>query len=438
MKKNTTRIFNILAMLLLVASTSLFAQQNESSTQKKSCEKSCAKAIIQELKDVKGEKVDVIISTENGNVHFTSADEKEAGEMIMFVRKAKSRAGDVEANGDFEKEFEQFRVFASEEMRHMKTRRHDHEGNRVKSKRPILGIYVDNDDGAAGLKVSNAISGKGAAAAGLQSGDIITKVNNTTTDNIADLRIALNKFKPGDEVSIEYTRNGQSTQTELLLSESSDWSYERDPCKVFIGIQNGYGNAERGVGVSKVIEGWPADKAGMQVGDIVLALDGITVNSHRELVAARDQHNPGDYFTLSVLRDEQEIQVEAQFRTCEETNLEEVKVVKEETLVEEIPVPAATQPDAQTDNTLQLEAYEAFPNPTFGKVTLEFKANDIPTVIQVVDVTGKVVYKEELMHFTGYYKKELNLQHANPGTLILHIIQEEKVVSKKVILMARA
>jgi putative serine protease PepD len=54
--------------------------------------------------------------------------------------------------------------------------------------------------------------------------------------------------------------------------------------------------------VQEVASGSPADKAGLRVGDLVVAIDGKVVESYSELGARIRAHKPGDKVTLKVVR----------------------------------------------------------------------------------------------------------------------------------------
>jgi S1-C subfamily serine protease len=58
-----------------------------------------------------------------------------------------------------------------------------------------------------------------------------------------------------------------------------------------------------GVIVTGVVEGGPADRAGVTRGDLVLSLDGQSVSSLRELYTALWRKGPGEVVGLQVLRD---------------------------------------------------------------------------------------------------------------------------------------
>jgi S1-C subfamily serine protease len=73
-----------------------------------------------------------------------------------------------------------------------------------------------------GAGVGEVTSGSPAAQAGLQPGDIITKVGNTTIQNVGDLTTALTDNPPGAKVPVTYYRgNGQHTGDLTLASRPS-------------------------------------------------------------------------------------------------------------------------------------------------------------------------------------------------------------------------
>jgi S1-C subfamily serine protease len=68
---------------------------------------------------------------------------------------------------------------------------------------------------------------------------------------------------------------------------------------------------DSGVLVGQVVEGSPADEAGMKEGDIVVALDGKKVGTPDELRAAVRDHEAGDKVSVDVFRDGKKRRLEA-------------------------------------------------------------------------------------------------------------------------------
>jgi putative serine protease PepD len=66
------------------------------------------------------------------------------------------------------------------------------------------------------------------------------------------------------------------------------------------------GSAKRAAAVlSNVVSGTPADKAGLQAGDAIIAVDGNPIDGSLSLVAQVRERNVGDSVTLTVLRNGQ-------------------------------------------------------------------------------------------------------------------------------------
>jgi len=71
----------------------------------------------------------------------------------------------------------------------------------------------------------------------------------------------------------------------------------------YLGVSMGDSpSGQDGAVVQDVASGSPAAKAGLQVGDLVTAIDGKSVQSSAEMVAAIRDHKPGDKVSLTVNR----------------------------------------------------------------------------------------------------------------------------------------
>jgi putative serine protease PepD len=63
--------------------------------------------------------------------------------------------------------------------------------------------------------------GSAADKAGLQTGDVITKVDGTVVDSPDTLGAAIAAHQPADHVTVTYTRNGASTTVDATLGTRS-------------------------------------------------------------------------------------------------------------------------------------------------------------------------------------------------------------------------
>ncbi len=79
-----------------------------------------------------------------------------------------------------------------------------------------ISISKDTPEGVVIISVEN---GTGAKDAGLQKGDIITKISGNEVTNSAYLRYELYKHKPGDTVEVTYIRDGKEKTVKVKLSK---------------------------------------------------------------------------------------------------------------------------------------------------------------------------------------------------------------------------
>jgi putative serine protease PepD len=70
----------------------------------------------------------------------------------------------------------------------------------------------------------------------------------------------------------------------------------------YLGVQIGDSSSGAGAEVGKVVSGSPADKAGLQVGDVVTAIDGKQIQSADDLTALVATYKPGDKATITLTR----------------------------------------------------------------------------------------------------------------------------------------
>ena len=94
--------------------------------------------------------------------------------------------------------------------------------------KPNVGILMDNVDEAAqrygvpaGAEVMAILEGSCAQASGLQVGDIITAVGDTTVSDRDALKAAVQDYKAGDQVTFTVYRDGDSTTVTLTLDEDN-------------------------------------------------------------------------------------------------------------------------------------------------------------------------------------------------------------------------
>ena len=81
-----------------------------------------------------------------------------------------------------------------------------------------LGVQVQDSTSPAGADLAQVIVGAPAAKAGLQSGDVVTKLDGTTITGESDLSAVIDGKKPGEKMSVTYVRGGKSRTTVVTLT----------------------------------------------------------------------------------------------------------------------------------------------------------------------------------------------------------------------------
>ncbi|WP_129668305.1 S1C family serine protease [Phytoactinopolyspora endophytica] len=86
-----------------------------------------------------------------------------------------------------------------------------------------LGIEVgDVQDGTPGALVASVEPNSSADEAGLAEGDVITAVNDKLTTDAVSLIAATRSYRPGDEVTLTYLRDGEEQTVDLTLGSDAE------------------------------------------------------------------------------------------------------------------------------------------------------------------------------------------------------------------------
>jgi serine protease Do len=197
-----------------------------------------------------------------------------------------------------------------------------------------LGIvmYSSSDDGTI---VKEMAEDGPAAKAGLKKGDRIRSFDRVTIEDYWDITNVLRKKEPGDRVSLDIVRDGDEMTLDVTLGERPRRSHEvwyssggedvkvLSPGKgtvirlggnrLFLGVDvkemsedlRGFFKApdDAGVLINRVIEGTPAERAGLRAGDVVIEVDGKEIRSVGDISRALRSREAGDEVPVVVIRD---------------------------------------------------------------------------------------------------------------------------------------
>jgi serine protease Do len=80
----------------------------------------------------------------------------------------------------------------------------------------------EEDTKSDGAVITNITKESAAEKAGLKNGDVITKINDKKIEDPSDLSEAISSFKPKDEVTVYYKRDGKEKSAKAILGENKN------------------------------------------------------------------------------------------------------------------------------------------------------------------------------------------------------------------------
>lgn len=319
----------------------------------------------------------------------------------------------------------------------------------------FMGVYTDEVDreladrlgmdSQLGVYLKQVVPGSGAERAGLRGGDILIQVGGRDLDAAWELSDALEGFEPGDQVQVQYLRDGQKATSTVELTEKIDhhpkptrWKQVKME-QAYLGVHlEGEGT---GVRITRIVEDEAAEAAGLQVGDRILSLDDERVENYDQLAKAIRSREPGDQVRLQVLREATERSVRATLGSRMQHHWvmispdldREVEDVLDDM---EDPAQAETLRDQYNSPSLDMEDFEFFPNPNSGQFRLRFTLPERGnTDIRVFSPEGKEVYRERLRNFSGSFDQRIDLGQDLPrGVYFLQVTRNGKGMVERFIL----
>ena len=170
--------------------------------------------------------------------------------------------------------------------------------------------------------------------AGLRQFDLITRVNGTSIEDAEGLfrqdTITLGVERGNKALTFEVPVSaapllmfGEAAPTEQNGADRLDLPEKQVSLGVrYLQLESGHpyfgdSGVSNGAYVAEVIEGLPAAAAGIQVGDVIVAVDGLVTTPDIDLRNRIYAHSPGDEVTLDVLRDGELMQVEVVLRAAQ-------------------------------------------------------------------------------------------------------------------------
>jgi len=266
------------------------------------------------------------------------------------------------------------------------------DGEWTMASRAFLGVTPGNDYGP-GAEIGSVEEGTAAAKMGLQEGDRITRIDDETIEDFADLSATIKSKQPGDEVAITLQRDGEQL---IIAGELGERSVNRS----FNFDMNGDESDE--------------------VRERLLQFKGLAPEDREELRRDMDELRR----EMSELRRE----LGTELRTETRITIESMPLSADEKAL------LKSKGVEHLDATLKVGDMRVFPNPSNGFFRIQF---DVPNsgdlFVNVHDASGEKVYEERITGFKGRYERTLDLTDKATGTYYLVIDQNGKSTAQKLV-----
>jgi len=168
------------------------------------------------------------------------------------------------------------------------------------TQRGFLGVQiraVDNElankaglDKPMGVYVEQINEGSAGKDAGLQSKDIITKINGVNVNSAPELQEQVANYRPGDKISVEYLRDGKLAKTTVVLKNKYNTTATVDSNRDILGAlgldieelsakEKAQLGVESGVKVNNIKPGKIAEFTDIKKGFVITQIDDQPVNN---------------------------------------------------------------------------------------------------------------------------------------------------------------
>ncbi len=179
-------------------------------------------------------------------------------------------------------------------------------GKGVPPSNAYLGLSPENSP--QGVKVASVAENGPAAKAGILKDDILLAIDGKDVKAAPFVLIAMQGKQPNDKIKITVQRDKERKEIEVTLGQRPVKGAPGEPQRGSLGIQ--VEEADEGLVVSEITEAGPASIAGIKVGDLLKAIDGVKLDSTRAMLKTLFDKKIGDTVKLIYQRGKETREIE--------------------------------------------------------------------------------------------------------------------------------
>jgi photosystem II stability/assembly factor-like uncharacterized protein len=169
-------------------------------------------------------------------------------------------------------------------------------------------LGVQGEDATGGAKLTQITENSPAAKAGLKAEDLVVAVDKAEIKSYEPLVDRISAGKAGDKLTLKVRRGKEDKEIVVTLEDRppdprEQMMQQMAQSRVSFGFMGQSQEDQKGLRVTQVTPNSAAAKAGIQAGDVVMAVDQNKVLSMQQLTQAVRNKKPGEKVTLTVVRD---------------------------------------------------------------------------------------------------------------------------------------
>jgi S1-C subfamily serine protease len=172
---------------------------------------------------------------------------------------------------------------------------------------PEIDVDELKKDTDKGVVVTRVNADSPAEEVGMQKGDVVLMIGNQEVNNVDELREALEAYQEGDKVQVVIRRGNEIVMKTVELGAGPGRGYlGASVCCGGTMLTMREGEVFRGKAqavILDVVPDSPAEKAGLEMGDVILAIDGSEIEYDVDLADVIQGFQPGDTLNLEVSRE---------------------------------------------------------------------------------------------------------------------------------------
>ena len=163
-------------------------------------------------------------------------------------------------------------------------------------------VRAQTTDPGYGIVIASLLEDGPAEKAGVARSDILLEIDGQELEGPSDLRRILDDLEPSDEVELTVLHGDELRTLSVVLGERDGRPYLGLNLCGSVPEAVPVSRAASGALLTEVVSDSPAEEAGLQVGDVIVAVDGQAIDVEHSLADLIAGYKPGDRVMLEVMR----------------------------------------------------------------------------------------------------------------------------------------